>query len=107
MNLCVDCTEIEFNIHFTIAAMVNVYNFPFAFYYFTEKHLMDPAPRVRAWSELQQTPDCLFILFAARSGNISRQNCILMNIKAATRELLLKADIKLSEDGHLITYLFN
>ena len=58
-------------------------------------------------SELQQTPDCLFILFAAHSGNISRQNCILMNIKAATRELLLKADIKLSEDGHLITYLFN
>ena len=81
MNLCVDCTEIEFNIHFTIAAKVK--------------------------SELQQTPDCLFILFAARSGNISRQNCILMNIKAATRELLLKADIKLSEDGHLITYLFN
>ena len=41
MNLCADCTEIEFNIHFTIAAKVNVYNFPFAFYYFTEKHLMD------------------------------------------------------------------
>ena len=103
MNLCVDCAEIEFNIHFTIAAKVNVYNFPFAFYYFTRSILWNPPQE----SELQQTPDCLFILFAARSGNISRQNCILMNIKAATRELLLKADIKLSEDGHLITYLFN
>ena len=62
MNLCVDCTEIEFNIHFTIAAKVNVYNFPFAFYYFTEKHLMDPAPRVRAAVDIR-----LLVYFICRT----------------------------------------